>query len=96
MCRLAVASVAEAAALGRSVASWVSEHFPSPIRLEFEKVYLPYLLISKKRYAGLCFPGGADGEPRLDCKGLEAVRRDNCPLAANLVTACLKRILLHR
>ncbi|XP_014118403.1 PREDICTED: DNA polymerase delta catalytic subunit, partial [Pseudopodoces humilis] len=58
------------------------------------QVYLPYLLISKKRYAGLCFAGSA--EPRLDCKGLEAVRRDNCPLAANLVTACLRRILLHR
>ncbi|XP_058715720.1 DNA polymerase delta catalytic subunit [Poecile atricapillus] len=94
MCRLSVASVAEAAALGREVATWVSGHFPSPIRLEFEKVYLPYLLISKKRYAGLCFAGSA--EPRLDCKGLEAVRRDNCPLAANLVTACLRRILLHR
>ncbi|XP_032939927.1 DNA polymerase delta catalytic subunit [Catharus ustulatus] len=96
MCRLSVASVAEAAALGREVAAWVSGHFPSPIRLEFEKVYLPYLLISKKRYAGLCFPGGSEGAPKLDCKGLEAVRRDNCPLAANLVTACLRRILLHR
>ncbi|XP_068855408.1 DNA polymerase delta catalytic subunit-like [Aphelocoma coerulescens] len=96
MCRLSVPTVAEAAALGREVASWVSGHFPSPIRLEFEKVYLPYLLISKKRYAGLCFPGGSCDSPRLDCKGLEAVRRDNCPLAANLVTACLRRILLHR
>uniref|UniRef100_A0A8C3MI60 DNA polymerase n=1 Tax=Geospiza parvula TaxID=87175 RepID=A0A8C3MI60_GEOPR len=96
MCRLAVPSVPEAAALGRAVATWVSGHFPSPIRLEFEKVYLPYLLISKKRYAGLCFPGGSGGAPKLDCKGLEAVRRDNCPLAANLVTACLRRILLHR
>ncbi|XP_031468260.1 DNA polymerase delta catalytic subunit-like, partial [Phasianus colchicus] len=27
---------------------------------------------------------------------MEAVRRDNCPLVANLVTACLQRILLHR
>uniref|UniRef100_A0A674HF38 DNA polymerase n=1 Tax=Taeniopygia guttata TaxID=59729 RepID=A0A674HF38_TAEGU len=96
MCRLKVPSVPEAAALGRAVATWVSGHFPPPIRLEFEKVYLPYLLISKKRYAGLCFSGGSGGTPKLDCKGLEAVRRDNCPLAANLVTACLRRILLHR
>ncbi|TRZ05503.1 hypothetical protein HGM15179_021604, partial [Zosterops borbonicus] len=37
MCRLAVPAVPEAAARGREVAAWVSGHFPSPIRLEFEK-----------------------------------------------------------
>lgn len=38
MCRFGVSSVAEAMALGREAADWVSSHFPSPIRLEFEKV----------------------------------------------------------
>lgn len=38
MCRFGVSSVAEAMALGREAADWVSGHFPSPIRLEFEKV----------------------------------------------------------
>lgn len=38
MCRFGVSSVAEAMALGREAANWVSSHFPSPIRLEFEKV----------------------------------------------------------
>lgn len=32
----------------------------------------------------------------MDCKGLEAVRRDNCPLVANLVTSSLRRILVDR
>ncbi|KAF6079039.1 DNA polymerase delta 1, catalytic subunit [Phyllostomus discolor] len=32
----------------------------------------------------------------MDCKGLEAVRRDNCPLVANLVTASLRRLLIDR
>ena len=59
-------------------------------------MYWPYLLISKKRYAGLCFASRPDVHDRLDCKGMEAVRRDNCPLVANLVSACLQRILLHR
>uniref|UniRef100_A0A452TYC1 DNA polymerase n=1 Tax=Ursus maritimus TaxID=29073 RepID=A0A452TYC1_URSMA len=84
MCRFGVSSVAEAMALGREAADWVSGHFPPPIRLEFEKVYS--LLISKKRYAGLLFSSRPDAHDRMDCKGLEAVRRDNCPLVANLVT----------
>ncbi|XP_045631159.1 DNA polymerase delta catalytic subunit [Ursus americanus] len=37
MCRFGVSSVAEAMALGREAADWVSGHFPPPIRLEFEK-----------------------------------------------------------
>jgi DNA polymerase elongation subunit (family B) len=31
----------------------VSAEFVKPIKLEFEKCYWPYLLINKKRYAGL-------------------------------------------
>uniref|UniRef100_A0A452RIS1 DNA polymerase n=1 Tax=Ursus americanus TaxID=9643 RepID=A0A452RIS1_URSAM len=96
MCRFGVSSVAEAMALGREAADWVSGHFPPPIRLEFEKVYFPYLLISKKRYAGLLFSSRPDAHDRMDCKGLEAVRRDNCPLVANLVTASLRRLLIDR
>ncbi|XP_028644817.1 DNA polymerase delta catalytic subunit isoform X2 [Grammomys surdaster] len=96
MCRFGVSSVAEAMSLGREAANWVSSHFPSPIRLEFEKVYFPYLLISKKRYAGLLFSSSSDAHDRMDCKGLEAVRRDNCPLVANLVTSSLRRILVDR
>nr|XP_045366694.1 DNA polymerase delta catalytic subunit isoform X4 [Camelus bactrianus] len=96
MCRFGISSVAEAMALGREAADWVSGHFPSPIRLEFEKVYFPYLLISKKRYAGLLFSSRPDAHDRMDCKGLEAVRRDNCPLVANLVTASLRRLLIDR
>lgn len=43
------------------------------------QVYNPYLLISKKRYAGLLWtkPGKWD---KIDTKGIETVRRDNCLL----------------
>ncbi|KAM9039423.1 DNA polymerase delta catalytic subunit isoform 1-T1 [Sarcophilus harrisii] len=96
MCRFGVPSVAEAMTLGREAADWVSGHFIAPIRLEFEKVYFPYLLISKKRYAGLLFSSRPDSHDKMDCKGLEAVRRDNCPLVANLVTSSLRRLLIDR
>ncbi|XP_011404748.1 PREDICTED: DNA polymerase delta catalytic subunit-like [Amphimedon queenslandica] len=32
----------------------------------------------------------------MDCKGLETVRRDNCPLVANLLNTCLHKILIER
>ncbi|XP_074872197.1 DNA polymerase delta catalytic subunit isoform X1 [Carettochelys insculpta] len=96
MCRLGVPSVAEAMQIGREAAAWVSSHFPPPIKLEFEKVYFPYLLISKKRYAGLYFSSSPHAHDRMDCKGIETVRRDNCPLVANLLSACLRKLLVHR
>jgi DNA polymerase delta subunit 1 len=46
-------SLARAMELGEEAASLVSKEFPEPVKLEFEKVYFPYLLMSKKRYAGL-------------------------------------------
>lgn len=40
--------------LGKIAAEKISSYFKKPIKLEFEKVYFPYLLMSKKRYAGQC------------------------------------------
>jgi DNA polymerase delta subunit 1 len=41
--------------LGKEAADLISQQFIKPIKLEFEKVYYPYLLISKKRYAGVYY-----------------------------------------
>ncbi|KFD71153.1 hypothetical protein M514_05004 [Trichuris suis] len=90
-----VASLPEAMDLGKEAAKFVSAKFPDPIRLEFEKVYFPFLLISKKRYAGLYFTK-PDVYDKMDCKGIETVRRDNCPLVANVLSTCLEKILIDR
>uniref|UniRef100_A0A1B0B962 DNA polymerase n=1 Tax=Glossina palpalis gambiensis TaxID=67801 RepID=A0A1B0B962_9MUSC len=81
--------------LGREAAELVSSKFVSPIKLEFEKVYFPYLLINKKRYAGLYFTR-PDTYDKMDCKGIETVRRDNSPLVANLMNTCLQKLLIER
>ena len=60
------------------------------------QVYYPYLLINKKRYAGLYFSSSAHTHEKMDCKGIETVRRDNCPLVANLINTCLQNILIER
>ena len=60
------------------------------------QVYYPYLLISKKRYAGLYFSSNPDKPDKMDCKGIETVRRDNAPLTANLISVCLHKLLQER
>jgi len=95
MVRFGVKTVAEAMKLGLEAAEAVSEKFVKPIKLEFEKVYFPYLLINKKRYAGLYFTK-PDTWDKIDCKGIETVRRDNCPMVAKMLNSCLNKILVER
>ena len=49
MVKFGVSTVGDAMVLGREAAAFVSAKFVKPIKLEFEKVYYPYLLINKKR-----------------------------------------------
>ncbi|XP_039280844.1 DNA polymerase delta catalytic subunit [Nilaparvata lugens] len=95
MVKFGVKTLEEAMELGREAAEYVTQKFIKPIKLEFEKVYFPYLLINKKRYAGLYFTR-TDTYDKMDCKGLETVRRDNCPLVANMLNTCLQKLLIDR
>jgi DNA polymerase delta subunit 1 len=81
--------------LGQEAAEFVSTKFLKPIKLEFEKVYFPYLLINKKRYAGLYWTK-PDKFDKMDTKGIETVRRDNCRLVQNVITKVLELILEKR
>ncbi len=80
---------------GEEAAAFVSTLFINPIKLEFEKVYFPYLLINKKRYAGLYWTN-PDKFDKMDTKGIETVRRDNCRLVQNVITRVLELILEDR
>lgn len=81
--------------LGEEAAQYVSTKFKNPIKLEFEKVYFPYLLINKKRYAGLYWTNPKKFD-KMDTKGIETVRRDNCRLVQNVITKVLEFILEER
>ncbi len=50
MINFGVPTVGEAMPIAMRAAKEVSAIFPNPIKLEFEKVYFPYLLMNKKRY----------------------------------------------
>lgn len=95
MVKFGVKTLEESMDLGREAAEFVSAKFVKPIKLEFEKVYYPYLLINKKRYAGLYFTK-PDKYDKMDCKGIETVRRDSCPLVSNMMSTCLQKLLIDR
>jgi DNA polymerase delta subunit 1 len=81
--------------LGNEAALHVSEKFIKPIKLEFEKVYFPYLLINKKRYAGLYWTN-TEKYDKMDTKGIETVRRDNCRLVQTVIETSLRMLLIDR
>ena len=103
MVEFGVETVKEAMAIGAEAAALVTQRFVKPINLEFEKVYFPYLLISRKRYAGVYWTN-AEKYDKLDCKGIEvyapsqglmSIRRcdeitaDLCGMfSASLLTCC--------
>ncbi|KAL1933207.1 hypothetical protein VTP01DRAFT_7297 [Rhizomucor pusillus] len=95
MIKFGVDNLKEAMELGREGANVVTKQFIRPINLDFEKVYFPYLLISKKRYAGLYW-SNPDKYDKLDAKGIETVRRDNCRLVSNVIQRCLDKLLIER
>jgi len=88
-------TVEEAMPIAEAAADEVSKIFPHPIQLEFEKVYFPYLLMNKKRYAGLLWTK-PEKYDKMDTKGLETVRRDNCLLVRRVVDTVLRKILIDR
>lgn len=95
MVKFGVKSLEEAMKLGQEAADLVTSKFINPIKLEFEKVYFPYLLINKKRYAGLYWTK-TEKYDKLDTTGLETVRRDNCQLVPLVLETCLRRLLVDR
>ena len=79
--------------------SYQAEHIASnclrgPHTLEYEKTFLPWFLISRKRYAGDLVEKATD-KPKLKSMGVILRRKDNAPIAR----ACYKEVLdnvLHK
>lgn len=88
-------AIEESFRLGEEAADRISATFKKPIELEFEKVYFPYLLFSKKRYAGLMYtdPKAPD---YIDAKGIHLVRRDNCKMVRDVSKSLLDVIMYER
>ncbi|KAJ1629434.1 DNA polymerase delta catalytic subunit [Pavlovales sp. CCMP2436] len=95
MIKFGTKDLGEAMRLGEEAAAKVTSVFIKPIKLEFEKCYFPYLLMNKKRYAGLLWTNTLKYD-KMDCKGIESVRRDNCSLVKEMMDNCLRLILIEQ
>ena len=85
---------------GELAAEQCTKLFKAPNDLELEKVYCPYFLYSKKRYAAKMYEGktSPDGTvtvsfKKIDVKGLQVVRRDSCPFVRETLKKLLGMIL---
>jgi DNA polymerase delta subunit 1 len=88
-------AIKESFVLGEEAADRISKTFRDPIELEMEKVYSPYLLFSKKRYAGLMYTN-PDSPDYIDAKGIQLVRRDNCPFVKQVCKSVLNTIMYEQ
>ena len=89
-------SRAQAFAIGEEIARAVTASNPPGVELKFEKVYHPCILPSKKRYVGHMWESPADAAPKLEAKGIEIVRRDQCALTQRLQERCLETLFATR
>ena len=82
--------------LGEKASKEISELFKAPNKLELEKVYCPYFLYSKKRYAAKMWIQDDNGKmvfDHVDIKGLQVVRRDSCPFVRRICQEVLNTSL---
>jgi DNA polymerase zeta len=80
----------EAFDIGEEIAKAVTDINPHPIKLKFEKVYHPCVLLAKKRYVGFKYEHRHQKEPEFDAKGIETVRRDGTPAEQKIEEKALK------
>jgi len=76
-------------------AAEISKTFPKPIELEFEKFMYPLILVAKKRYMYLEWTDPKQHNGEIEAKGVELVRRDNCPYVKETLDAVLSPIMFE-
>ena len=80
----------EAFEIGNEIAKTITDMNPRPVKLKFEKVYYPCVLLAKKRYVGFKYESKDQKSPDFDAKGIETVRRDGTPAEQKIEEKALK------
>ena len=88
-------SIQESWDMGIVAAKLATGLFKHPNELELEKIYTPFFLFSKKRYAALKYEDPNE-EPSIDVKGIQLVRRDNCKLVKQVSKDVLNMLMYKK
>ena len=81
--------------VAQQAAKQISQTFKKPIELEFEKFMYPLILVAKKRYMYLEWTDPKKHNGEIEAKGVELVRRDNCPYVKETLDAVLSPIMFE-
>jgi DNA polymerase I len=83
----------EAMKKGEEISKFVTGKLDG-LELKFEKLFKTFLILSKKRYAGLAFEKTDDKwKEKISMKGIETIRRDWCELTSDTMRDVLETIL---
>lgn len=85
-------NVKTAIVTAKQLCDHLNKLFLPPMKIEFEKVYKPYLVLTKKRYAGLLWVD-EHSTPKRDTKGIATKRRDVAPLVQSTVSDIINKLL---
>ncbi|KAL4423537.1 hypothetical protein ABPG77_006560 [Micractinium sp. CCAP 211/92] len=91
------ATTEQAIQAGRLAAQEVTSHLPAPMRLAFERVLNPFLLLHINRYAGAAFEREeeANAEGQLLVKGIKSMWRQTAPIVRTTLYGALQRLILQ-
>lgn len=84
---------------GKNKAKELSIGLPPPMKLEFERAYADFFILSAKRYANVILrpDGTVETDPdKIYKKGIVLARRDNCVVLRSLYKQVLLGILYHK
>lgn len=76
--------------IGNEISETITKMNPRPVKLKFEKVYHPCVLLAKKRYVGYMYETKDQAKPEFDAKGIETVRRDGTPAEQKIEEKALR------
>ena len=80
---------------GIEVERVVSERLPYPHVLEMEKIFFPFILLSKKRYAAIQYDSDMRTHSKINYSGIVMTRRDNAPIVKKIFGKALDIIMFE-